>query len=73
MALAVSSVVGLIGPPVNKALIHRYGGFLEVSIFSGIVCLIGGCIEFVTKAATPQGMMGKVQHDQHLGVSVCQG
>jgi hypothetical protein len=35
--------------------------------------LIGGCIEFVTKAATPQGMMGKVQHDQHLGVSVCQG
>lgn len=60
MALAISSVAVLIGPPVNGALIHKYGGFLEVSIFSGIVCLVGGYIAFVTKAATPQGIMGKV-------------
>jgi MFS family permease len=59
MGLAVSSLAALIGPPVNGVLVDRYGGFFEVSIFSGVMCLAGGCTALVSKAATPQGILGK--------------
>jgi len=60
MGLAVSSLAALIGPPVNGVLMDRYGGFFEVSIFSGVMCLAGGCTALVSKAATPQGILGKI-------------
>lgn len=60
MGMAVSSLAALIGPPVNGALVDRYGGFSQVSIFSGIMCLVGGCTALVSKAATPQGILGNV-------------
>jgi len=60
MGLAVSSLAALIGPPVNGVLVDRYGGFFEVSIFSGVMCLAGGCTALVSKAATPQGILGKI-------------
>ena len=59
MGLAVSSLAALIGPPVNGVLVDRYGGFFEVSIFSVVMCLAGGCTALVSKAATPQGILGK--------------
>jgi len=60
MGLAVGSLAALIGPPVNGAMLEKYGGFLEVSIFSGVVCLAGGVVAFGTKAATKQGLFGRV-------------
>ena len=60
MGLAVSSFGALIGPPVNGMLVNRYGGFFEASIFSGVMCLVGGCTALVSKAATPQGILGKI-------------
>ena len=60
MGFALSSVAALIGPPVNGALVARYGGFLQLSIFSGVMCLVGGFIALGTKAATPQGLLGRV-------------
>jgi MFS family permease len=59
MGLAISSLAALIGPPVNGVLVDRYGGFLEVSIFSGVMCLVGGCTALVSKAATPHGILGR--------------
>ena len=60
MGMSISALGGLIGPPVNGAIVDRYGGFLQVSMFSGAMCLFGGCIVLVTKAATPQGILGRV-------------
>jgi MFS family permease len=60
MGLAVSSFAALIGPPVNGALIDRYGGFFEVSVFSGVMCLFGGCLAVYAKARTVEGILGRV-------------
>ncbi|KIW15906.1 hypothetical protein PV08_05956 [Exophiala spinifera] len=58
--LAIGSLASLIGPPVNGALVKHFGGYWEASIFSGAMCLVGGCIAFASKATTAKGLMGKV-------------
>ncbi|RFN43756.1 riboflavin transporter mch5 [Fusarium flagelliforme] len=58
--LAISSFAALIGPPVNGALVDRYGGFFEVSVFSGVMCLFGGCLAVCAKLKTAEGILGKV-------------
>ncbi|KAK0616146.1 monocarboxylate transporter [Immersiella caudata] len=60
MGMAIGSVAALIGPPINGVLVERYAGFLQVSIFSGIVCLVGAVVVFVSKAFTAQGLLGRV-------------
>ncbi|OAL45280.1 MFS general substrate transporter [Pyrenochaeta sp. DS3sAY3a] len=60
MGMGLSAFAVLIGPPVNGALIDRYGGFSQVSIFSGVVSLVGGLIALSSKLATPEGLFGKV-------------
>lgn len=60
MGMAVGSIAALIGPPVNGALVERYGEFLQVSIFSGVMCLAGGTLALASKAATKEGLWGKV-------------
>lgn len=58
--LAIASFAALIGPPTNGVLIDKYGGFSEVTIYSGIMTLVGGLLALFSKVATPQGMLGKV-------------
>ncbi|KAJ5771157.1 uncharacterized protein N7511_003208 [Penicillium nucicola] len=58
--MAVASLASLIGPPVNGALLNKYGGFLQVSIFSGTMCIVGGFIALLTKTTTSQGLLGRV-------------
>ncbi|KAL4898131.1 major facilitator superfamily domain-containing protein [Aspergillus ambiguus] len=60
MGMALGSVAALIGPPVNGALINHYGGFSQMSIFSGVMCVVGGFIALAAKVATPQGIWGRV-------------
>ncbi|PYH45998.1 MCT family MFS transporter [Aspergillus saccharolyticus JOP 1030-1] len=60
MGIAASSVAALIGPPVIGALFDHYGGFLQASIFSGVLSLAGGCIAFAAKATTSGGLLGRV-------------
>ncbi|KAF2137398.1 uncharacterized protein K452DRAFT_341141 [Aplosporella prunicola CBS 121167] len=60
MGMAVSALGGLIGPPVCGALVQRYGGFLEVAVFSGAMCFCGGCVSLLAKLTTPQGIWGRV-------------
>lgn len=60
MGMCLSAFGGLIGPPVNGALVERYGSFFEVSMFSGAMCLIGGLIVLATKTVTSQGLLGNV-------------
>ncbi|KAK4448668.1 major facilitator superfamily domain-containing protein [Podospora aff. communis PSN243] len=60
MGMAVGSVAALIGPPINGVLVERYAGFLQVSIFSGVVCLAGAAVAFASKSFTKQGLFGRV-------------
>ncbi|KAL2016247.1 hypothetical protein VTK56DRAFT_4023 [Thermocarpiscus australiensis] len=60
MGMALASTASLLGPPVNGALLDRYGGFLQATIFSGVLSLAGGIIVLATKATTTQGIFGKV-------------
>ncbi|RBA14226.1 hypothetical protein BFJ72_g10335 [Fusarium proliferatum] len=60
MGLAVSSLAALIGPPVNGVLVSKYGGFLQVSVFSGVMCLFGGCLATVAKMWTEKGILGRI-------------
>jgi len=59
MGMAVGSIAALIGPPVNGALVERYGDFLQVSIFSGVMCIVGGTLALASKAATKEGLWGR--------------
>ncbi|KAF2011582.1 MFS general substrate transporter [Aaosphaeria arxii CBS 175.79] len=60
MGMGVASLAALMGPPVNGAIVHKYGGFLEVTIFSGIMSLVGGIAALGAKAATPKGILGNI-------------
>lgn len=60
MGMGLSSIAVLIGPPVNGALIARYGGFDQVCIFSGVMSLIGGFIALASKFVTREGIFGRV-------------
>jgi MFS family permease len=60
MGMGIAAFAVLIGPPINGAFIDRYGGFREVSIFSGVMSLMGGLIALSAKLATAEGIFGKV-------------
>ncbi|KAL2859849.1 MCT family MFS transporter [Aspergillus lucknowensis] len=60
MGIALCGCGVLIGPPVSGALVDRYGGFLEVSIFSGVVCVAGGLVALGSKLVTEEGIWGRV-------------
>lgn len=59
MGMAISGLGTLIGPPINGAIVGTYGGFFQVSMFSGAMCLFGGILVFVAKMLTEQGLWGK--------------
>lgn len=60
MGFAVAAFAALAGPPINGALISRYGSFEQAGIFSGVVCLAGAFAVLLAKQASGQGIFGKV-------------
>jgi MFS family permease len=60
MGIGLASIAALIGPPVHGALVQQHGGFAEVSIFAGVLCLVGGLIAFGSKATTEKGLWGNI-------------
>jgi len=59
MGMALVAIGPLIGPPIDGALVARYGGFEEVSYFGGAVCVAGGLIAIAAKALRPEGVFGR--------------
>lgn len=59
MGMAFSSFGILIGPPVSGVFVKTYGGFFELAMFSGSMCLFGGILAIATKSLTPQGLFGR--------------
>ncbi|KAL5115111.1 hypothetical protein ACEQ8H_007026 [Pleosporales sp. CAS-2024a] len=60
MGMGVAAFAVLVGPPISGALLERYHGFLQVSIFGGTVSLVGGFVVLAAKLVTPEGLFGKV-------------
>ncbi|KAF2276997.1 putative MFS monocarboxylate transporter [Westerdykella ornata] len=60
MGMAIAGLGGLVGPPVNGAIVNAYGGFHQVCMLSGTLCLVGGLIAISAKRWTPQGLLGNV-------------
>lgn len=60
MGMGIASFAALIGPPVNGALVTRYHGYDQVSIFSGVVVLAGAVVVLLAKHVTRQGIFAKI-------------
>ncbi|RDL29971.1 Uncharacterized protein BP5553_10598 [Venustampulla echinocandica] len=60
MGMTVCSIAALIGPPINGALVTKYGGFHEASIFSGTAVILGAVGIAVTKHVTGKGLFAKI-------------
>ena len=60
MGMAIAGIGGLVGPPVNGAIVKTYGGFEQTSMLSGAMCLFGGFAAIAAKHFTPQGLLGNV-------------
>lgn len=60
MGLVVGFIVILVGLLVNGVLLDKYGGYLEVFLFSGIMCLVGGVVILVMKLMIFEGLFGNV-------------
>ncbi|KAL7945480.1 major facilitator superfamily domain-containing protein [Trichoderma barbatum] len=59
MGLALGAIGALIGPPIDGAFVKHYDGFFEAAMFSGAMCLFGGCVVLMAKVASPQGLVSK--------------
>lgn len=60
MGMGIASFAALIGPPVNGALVTRYNGYDQVSIFSGVVVLAGAIVVLLAKQMTGRGVFAKI-------------
>ncbi|KAK3356576.1 riboflavin transporter MCH5 [Lasiosphaeria hispida] len=60
MGIAFAAIAVLVGPPINGALLQRYGGYDQVSVFSGVMCASGVVLAFLAKFNTEEGIWGRV-------------
>jgi MFS family permease len=60
MGMGLAAFAVLAGPPISGALYARYGGFSQVSVFGGMVSLVGGLVVLMSKLVTPEGLFGQV-------------
>ena len=59
MGMFCVSFASLIGPPINGALISHYHGFVQVTIFSGVVILAGASVIPFVKIANGKAIWSK--------------
>lgn len=60
MGIAFASIAVLVGPPVSGALLNRYHGYDQISIFGGVVCMVGAVLTLCAKLFTTEGLLGFV-------------
>jgi MFS family permease len=59
MGMAMAATASLVGPPVSGAMLEQYGGYLQATIFAGVICLAGGVLAFATKLTTKGGLFSR--------------
>lgn len=60
MGMFVASFAALIGPPINGALLNNSTSFEHVSIFSGVLVLVGAFVSLLVKYVSDGGLFGKI-------------
>ncbi|KAK1975008.1 riboflavin transporter MCH5 [Colletotrichum cereale] len=60
MGIAFASLAVLVGPPVSGALLNRFHGYNQVSIFGGVICMAGTVLTLCAKLFTKEGLFGIV-------------
>ncbi|KIA75863.1 hypothetical protein HK57_00337 [Aspergillus ustus] len=60
MGIAFVGCAVLIGPPVSGVLVDKYGGFFELAVYSGVMCVFGGILALGSKIVTKEGLFGRV-------------
>jgi MFS family permease len=58
MGMAISGLGALVGPPINGAILTRYGRYFECCMFSSAMGVFGGLIAFAAKLTTKEGLWG---------------
>lgn len=56
MAFGVMAFATLAGPPASGAMVSRYHGFTQVSVFSGVCCLVGALLVVPAKMYAGHGL-----------------
>ena len=59
MGMCVVGFAVLIGPPVDGALVSRYGGFDQVSTMSGVFVVVGGLGVLISMHASGKGVFAR--------------
>jgi MFS family permease len=59
MGMGMSAFATLVGPPASGAMVSRYHGFEQVSIFSGVVLLVGSVLVIPAKLLAGHGLLSK--------------
>ncbi|OAX77251.1 hypothetical protein ACJ72_08453 [Emergomyces africanus] len=59
MGMGIASIAALVGPPISGALLAQYHGYLQVSIFSGVMVFAGSVAAVIAKSMTDEGVFGK--------------
>jgi len=60
MAMAFSSLAALVGPPINGALVTRFGGYSQSMDMSGVFVVFGGVLTMVARQLKGQGFFAKI-------------
>lgn len=60
MGMFCVSFAALIGPPINGALITHYHGFTQITIFSGVMIVVGAFGILLVKHANGKGVLAKI-------------
>lgn len=61
IAMFVLSCVALIGPPIDGALVTRYGTFDQAANLSGVVILTGDVLVLFSKRWTEYGVWSRFE------------
>jgi MFS family permease len=59
MGMAFAALATLVGPPASGAMVNHYHGFKEMSIFSGVSCLVGALLILPAKLLSGHALLSK--------------
>lgn len=59
MGMGCAALAVLAGPPATGAMVNHYHTFLQASIFSGVVCLVGSILVIPAKMLSGHGLLSK--------------
>ncbi|EXJ84172.1 hypothetical protein A1O3_04839 [Capronia epimyces CBS 606.96] len=59
MGLGAAALATLVGPPAGGAMVKNYHAYTQVSIFSGVVCLVGAALVIPAKLTAGHDLLSR--------------